>query len=534
MSKVLRLYNTFTQQLKDVKLSGKLIEARPDTQRPIESSLYICGPTVYSDCHVGHALTYIRADLFRRWMRRLFNVKLITVMNITDIDDKILEQANKLYLSHARDTQSPSSHRFNLVSNKYYHAFLKDIGLIRCEPADLYVRISRQMHLITSFIARLEANGHAYVAPNGDVNFRVSSVPNYVGRVDSRKSLQRDHGLDVRDFALWKRAKPYEPVWTYESACTHQQVPGRPGWHVQCSAIASAVFGNRLDFHYGGKDLIFPHHYNEQACCCAYHQLDTSKTLNVWCEHWLHSGHLVMRDAQVKMSKSLGNVVPINSFVDRSSVNGLRLACVASHYRADIDYNDELLASARSLDHKIKAFVSYLNERIQRAQDHLSPFDDDDNANDVDVENAIHATRDKMTEAVCDDMHLDRGLDAILQLSKLLYSKGADSVPARTIVSARTLLRDWCETCALEYANLTATSTSQQQRQQQQDDIATLSDLLSRFRANIRLIALDEMRRQKGKSDSVESSQKILDECDKVRGELDEYGFVLRDPKATK
>lgn len=540
MSKILRLYNTFTRSINNVELGNKLISAQNDGKLVL-ASLYICGPTVYSDSHVGHALTYVRADLFRRFMKSLFNVRLVTVMNITDIDDKILarsleereaeenieKEKSRISTELQMDavpntTTNPAHHIFNRISERYYRSFLEDMQFIRVIPADLNVKVTKQTHLIINYINKLEQNGHAYVADNGDIYFRVGSLKSYEGRLDERKRGSFDPAKkDPRDFVLWKAAKPNEPVWIYHSSVTGKSIPGRPGWHVQCSAISSAIFGNKLDFHYGGRDLIFPHHYNEEACCCAYHSLDTTKTIHAWSKNWLHSGHLIFRGE--KMSKSLGNVIAIKNFIDNSSVNALRLLCVTTHYRSNVEFSDNLLNDIKSLDHKLSAFSSYLRNELDLMRNgSLTPLQDYEesstNCNDVQV--AIRQTHDDIIEGACDDFDLAKGFMSILELSKLIYGKGSGCVKPNDLVAAWHLLKDWCNVCGLEYGFIGSSHNE------------LLVEIVQNYRQKIRLLALNEIKNKQSDESSKDLLLKsLLLECDKVRAQIDELGFVIRDGK---
>lgn len=519
MSKVLTLYNTFTRKFKPVSLAGKQITANTVlNNEPIVASLYVCGPTVYSDCHLGHAITYIRADLFRRFLRSILNVRLDTVMNITDVDDKILENTRRELGNHEL-ASDPSSHPFNAFSDRYYKLFLKDMESIRVLPADLYLKVSRSIHLITKFIQQLERNNCAYRSTSGDILFRVNSVRNYKGRIDPRKGDHLDEGKeDQRDFVLWKRAKPGEPSWLCESArADGRSLLGRPGWHVQCSAISSAMFGSKLDFHYGGKDLIFPHHYNEEACSCAYHSLDTSSSLHVWASHWLHSGHLVIRDS--KMSKSLGNVVPIKNFINRASVNALRLLCISTHYRADLVYSEDVLQEMKALDHKINAFVDFLKLQLSKTQDFL-PQGVEGSSSSVDIRAATELARHEVVDGLCDDLDLSRGLKAIIDLSKRYYSVGNLQLSPRDLLASWSLLSDWCSICALEYAQLNPSSGILE---------SSLIEMLTDFRQSVRTWTLNEMKEHES-----DSFNDLLDQCDSVRKKLNELGFVSRDMKSRK
>lgn len=505
-SKYLYLYNTFTKNLNQVKLAGKQIGSHNNNNQIIKGNFYICGPTVYSDSHIGHAITYIRSDLFRRFMRSYFNVQLRTVMNVTDIDDKILEKARQEHRSEL-PTTNPSSHPFKKVAEKYFNSFQADMESIRVKPPDLYVKISENINLISAFIRRLEENGKAYRTPDGDINFNVKSVRNYIGRKDPRKDVNKS------DFVLWKSQKPDEPVWLHESS-DGQKVPGRPGWHVQCSAISSSVFGKKLDFHFGGKDLIFPHHYNEEACCAAYHSLDTSESLHVWADNWLHSGHLVVEET--KMSKSLGNVMSITSFTDRSSVNALRLLCISTHYRTDVTLSDHLYDELRALDHKLKAFHSFLCDKLSNITNLLT-LDELEQSNSTNIETVILKTHENIIDGLCQDFHLENSLDEILNLSKFLYAN-ADSLRPLHIISAHHLFDTWTESCGLQYGNRNTAS---------KDD--TLGKAATEFRQVVRSWILSELK-ERSAEDRLRL-QTLLDQCDKFRSTLDDLGFVLRDGK---
>ena len=394
--------------------------------------------------------------------------------------------------------------------------------IIRVEPPDLTIRVSKHIPSIIKYINQLERDGFAYLTPKGDIYFHTGSIQSYTGRTRAEEEERKnpdEFKKDPRDFVLWKASKSDEPVWHYRSVSTGQDVPGRPGWHVQCSAISSAVFGRDLDFHYGGNDLIFPHHYNEEACCCAYHGLDTSKSLHAWSKHWLHSGHLVIKD--LKMSKSLGNVVPIRSFVDDSSVNALRLMCIANHYRANVNFNEQLLSNLKSLDHKIGAFVSYLSEGLNRIRDegfaNNASVEDDQN-----LEGLLEKTHEEILDGVCDEFDLDRGLTSIIELTKVVYGKGWENIGARNLAETWQLLNNWCRVCGLEYGPMSGTHDE------------ALVDLIRDFRQKVRLLALEESRSFKQAKHVGSGSQSfvsLLKECDSVRAKLDELGYVGRDEK---
>lgn len=515
MTNILTLYNTFTKSLKHVELSGKLVRAasQPST---LYGSLYICGPTVYADSHIGHALTYIRTDLFRRIMKNYLNINLLTVMNITDIDDKILNEVQKTLKPGESVTSEPSAHPFRKISERYYKSFCDDMKKIRVQPPDLTYKISNHVNMITDFVRRLETAQCAYTTSCGDVYFSVKSVPNYIGRQDPRAS-KTDIGekRDPRDFVLWKATKPGEPVWHYESS-DGRDIPGRPGWHVQCSAIASSVFGSKLDFHFGGKDLIFPHHYNEEACCCAYHQLDTNNSLHVWVEHWLHTSHVIYKDS--KMSKSIGNVMSIKNFIDRASINALRLLCILHHYRTDVVFSEDELEKVKTLDHRISAFISFMHEKMNS----VVAGNSDEVVDSVSREALINDTHQEIMYGVCDDFDLHRGLVSIQELIKHVNSAGIDHLTIKDVVCIWYLLKDWCDACGLEYGPISGTCDE------------SVLELLKSFRQQVRNWALTEIRNApKSDTGTREGLVKLLNCCDDARRRADEAGYVLTDGKST-
>lgn len=522
MSRVLKLFNSFTKANKIVVLEGKQLTTNVEVDKLTRGSFYICGPTVYSDSHLGHALTYVRADLFRRVMRSVFNVKLTTVMNITDVDDKILAriEPDSAQNNSVDTSKDPKSHPFNEISDKYFSSFMNDMEYIRVEPPDLILKVSKHIHLITNYIRTLEERGHVYITSEGDIYFHTPSIKNYVGRgmIESTSRIKIDENKrDPRDFVVWKAAKPGEPVWTYKSSTTGKIIPGRPGWHVQCSAMASSIFGDELDFHYGGRDLSFPHHYNEEACCCAFHGLDTSQSLHVWSKHWLHSGHVVIKDE--KMSKSLGNVVSIRDFVKDTSINALRLMCVTSRYGSEVQFDSALLDRLKGLDHKLNAFINTLYDALYHVK--LDHIDQACTTDDAGTYAFIQKTQSAILEGICDNMDLTTGSSAIISLSKYVYSKGVDKISPHNLVTIWNMVSQWCSIFGLEYRALERT----------QDH--TLVNLIRLFRQNVRAVALTGLKSSQS-NDNAPIYKSILSECDNVRSRLDRLGFIERDTSASE
>lgn len=317
----IRIYNTLTRTLEPFA-----------TIEPGVVKMYVCGVTVYDRAHIGHAMSAIVFDVVRRYLEyRGYAVQ--HVVNFTDVDDKIINRAREL----GRDPKE--------LAESYIAEFLEDLEALNVKRAHIYPRATETMPEIQRFISRLIETGHAYVV-DGDVYFRVSTVPDY-GKL-SRRSLDdmiagNRIGVDERkenpaDFALWKAAKPGEPFWDSPWG------PGRPGWHIECSAMNLAHLGEQIDIHGGGTDLIFPHHENEIA-------QTESLTGKPFARYWMHNGMLQIQTRLAdgsykleKMSKSLGNVVTIREFLARYHPDVLRLTVLSSSYRSPLAFGEEIAA----------------------------------------------------------------------------------------------------------------------------------------------------------------------------------------------
>jgi cysteinyl-tRNA synthetase len=315
-----------------------------ETIAPTTVKMYVCGPTVYDNAHIGHAMSALVFDMIRRYLEyRGYTVQ--HVQNFTDVDDKIINRAN----AEGRDPL--------VVAEEYiaaWHRHVRDLNLL---PATVYPRatatIPQMIRLITTLIER----GHAYEA-GGDVYFRVRTDPAY-GKLSHRSidslrtgaRIASDAGTlgvknDPLDFALWKTAKPGEPAW--ESPWG----PGRPGWHIECSAMIREELGTQIDIHGGGNDLIFPHHENEIA-------QSESATGAELARYWVHNGMVQLRSpvgAPEKMSKSTGNLVTIDDFLQDHPADVLRLLVLASPYRAPLVYDEGVVAdNERKLERLLRA-----------------------------------------------------------------------------------------------------------------------------------------------------------------------------------
>jgi len=309
------IYNTLTRR----KEPFEVLEAG-------QVRMYVCGPTVYDKAHVGHAMSSVVFDVIRRYLEyRGYQVS--HVMNYTDVEDKIIQRASALGVEPMNLAE-----RYILE----YDQHLKDLNVL---PATTYPRASQEIGTIIDMVNRLVASGHAYVA-DGDVYFRVGKDNDY-GKLSGRRlDDMRDGvrlGVDERkeapaDFALWKAAKPGEPSWDSPWG------KGRPGWHIECSAMNLQYLGEQIDIHGGGNDLIFPHHENEIA-------QTESVTGRPFARFWVHNGMLQLSGE--KMSKSLGNLVTIEEFLSRHESDVFRMLILNANYRSPLTYSDEVVEQTK-------------------------------------------------------------------------------------------------------------------------------------------------------------------------------------------
>jgi cysteinyl-tRNA synthetase len=317
---MLRIYNTLTRKKEDF-----------DTIEPNCVRMYVCGVTVYSDAHVGHAMSALVFDVVRRYlMYRGYDVKF--VMNFTDVDDKIIARAN---------STGDDPHR---LAQRYIDNYDKNLEDLNVLPATSNPRATQTMDKIIQMIQGLIKKEYAYPPGNGDVYFRVTKLEEY-GKLSGRRLEDMQAGARIEvgekkehpmDFALWKAAKPGEPSWNSPWG------KGRPGWHIECSAMNLAELGEQIDIHGGGNDLIFPHHENEIAQTEAF----TGKS---FARYWMHNGMLQLSGE--KMSKSTGNLITIDDFLTKHDADTMRMLVLTSSYRAPLAFTDEAIDSAeKSLD----------------------------------------------------------------------------------------------------------------------------------------------------------------------------------------
>ncbi len=364
----MKLYNTMTRRAEEFTPSGD------------EIKVYVCGITPYDHAHLGHAMSYIIFDVLRRYLEfRGYNVK--HVQNYTDIDDRIITRANSLGLP------------FDQLAATYIDEFDQEMRDLNITPAHIFPRATQEIPTIVEMTERLIERGHAYQA-NGDVYFRVRSKADY-GKLSGRDVDALMAGArvepgelkeDPADFALWKGAKEGEPAW--ESPWG----PGRPGWHIECSAMSYRYLGTTLDIHGGGQDLIFPHHENEIA------QSEAYSGKKPFVRYWLHNGWLTF--GEEKMSKSLGNIITIREGLEKYGTDGLRIFVLTSHYRAPLTYSEEALESGKRAAERLR-----LAATIAGGEGPPSDI-------------AVETYRERFIEAMDDDLNTSAALAALFDLAR--------------------------------------------------------------------------------------------------------------------
>lgn len=371
----MQLYNTLTKKKEEFKpvLEGTV-------------TMYVCGPTVYDYFHIGNARSFIMADMMRRYFEYLgFTVKY--AMNLTDVDDKIIKKANEEGISTSE------------VAEKYITAFFEDLDKLNVKKDAIYPKATEHMEEMIELISQLEENDTAYNV-DGNVFYDVSRFEGY-GKLSGKKIDELESGSRVEvnqekknplDFSLWKKAKKGEPSW--ESPWGN----GRPGWHLECSAMSMKHLGKTIDIHAGGNDLIFPHHENEiaqsEACC-------TNKFVN----YWVHFGFLNFKEE--KMSKSLGNFFTAREIIKNHKAEAIRLLFAQTHYHAPLNFSKELLDGAEK-------GLEKLNNLLASIQDVKASGKLEDDNNNFKFDEYYSAFQ----EALDDDFNTPRGVAVVFDFIK--------------------------------------------------------------------------------------------------------------------
>jgi cysteinyl-tRNA synthetase len=399
----------------DIRVFNTLT-ARKEALVPLQSGkvgMYVCGPTVYDMSHVGHARVYVTFDVVARFLR-FAGFEVTYVRNFTDIDDKIIRRAQEKGVS-ARE-----------LSERFIAEFLADMDVLGVERPNVQPRVTDHVPEIVALIQAIIARGYAYPAA-GDVYFAVRDFPGY-GKLSKRNLDDLEAGARVEpgeqkrdplDFALWKAAKPGEPAWDSPWG------QGRPGWHIECSAMSAKYLGETFDLHAGGKDLVFPHHENEIA-------QSEAASGKPFAKFWMHNGFVQIDNE--KMSKSLGNFFTVREVLQKVEPESLRYFLLGTHYRNPINFSDFALADAERR-------VDYLYETLTKVDERLAGAAP--SAGDILEAPVVEKVMSDFTEALCDDFNTAGALAALGQafalmndLSDPVKIKGKDKAAV-----TRTLLR---------------------------------------------------------------------------------------------
>ncbi len=398
----MKIYNTLSRQEEEFQPIGDPVR------------MYVCGVTPYSSSHIGHAMSYIIFDTVRRYLEFLgYRVKY--VQNFTDIDDKIIARANQQGI--------PASD----LAEKYIQEFYADMDLLNIRRADVYPRATQEIDEILKLVSALIDKGYAYVL-GGDVYFRVGRKPDY-GKLSHRSLDEMKAGARVEvdegkenplDFALWKEAKPGEPSWDSPWG------KGRPGWHIECSAMSTKYLGDQIDIHGGGQDLIFPHHENEIA------QTESYSGRVPFARYWMHNGLLQLGGE--KMSKSIGNLVSIRDAVEQFTADGLRLFVLGSHYRSPLTFTEGSASSARRGA-----------ERLRTAIQDYRPG----GAGTPEMKEAAAQAKAAFIEAMDDDFNTSAATAALFELVRAINRAREEGTDPDGLSPAQATLRELAEVLGL-------------------------------------------------------------------------------------
>ncbi|BAD42101.1 MAG: cysteine--tRNA ligase [Symbiobacterium thermophilum] len=403
----IRIYNDLTRKKED------FVPLEPGKVR-----FYNCGPTVYDYFHIGNARNFVVFDTVRRYLEyRGYQVTF--VQNFTDIDDRMIKRARERGITVSE------------LAEEMIQAYFADAGALGVRPADVHPRATALIDEQIAMIQQLIDKGHAYVVEGGDVYFRVTTSPDY-GKLSHKNLEELVAGASERvdpddrkehpfDFALWKGQKPGEPAWPAPWG------PGRPGWHIECSAMARKYLGDTIDIHAGGEDLTFPHHENEIA-------QSEAVTGKPFARYWMHNAHLMIDGA--KMSKSVGNFFTVRDILKRYDGEVVRMFLLSAHYRTQLSFSDQLMEDTRRALERLYNTVANLEHLAKTAP----------RAEMTAEEQAVLAelsqARERFVAAMDDDFNTAEGLAVIFDLSRELNSRVKPGASAAFAEGGLALLRE--------------------------------------------------------------------------------------------
>lgn len=374
----IQIYNTLTRKKEPfIPLKDKKVK------------MYVCGPTVYNYIHIGNARPPIVYDTVRRYLEfRGYEVHYVS--NFTDVDDKLIKAANEL----GEDVPT--------IAERFIKAYFEDVSALGCQKADVHPRVTENIDTIIEFIQTLIDKGYAYES-DGDVYYKTRSFKDY-GKLSHQSIDELRAGAriqvgekkqDALDFALWKAAKEGEISWDSPWG------KGRPGWHIECSAMARKYLGDTIDIHAGGQDLTFPHHENEIA-------QSEALTGKPFAKYWMHNGYININNE--KMSKSLGNFVLVHDIVKVHDPQVLRFFMLSVHYRHPINYSEELLESTKNAFNRLRTSYTNLQHRLNSSANLTE--------NDQEWLNKIESLKDEFIREMDDDFNTANGISVLFELTK--------------------------------------------------------------------------------------------------------------------
>lgn len=461
----MRIYNTLTRRKEELK-----------TITPGEVKIYACGPTVYNYIHIGNSRPLCVFDTLRRYLEyRGYKVKF--VQNFTDIDDKIIKKAIE------------ENSDYKTVSEKYIKEFWTDAKGLNFREATVHPKATENIDEIINIITTLVEKGYAYPVENGDVYFSPKKFSGY-GKLSHQPLEELEAGARINigelkrepmDFALWKGAKPGEPYW--ESPWGK----GRPGWHIECSAMVHRFLGNTIDIHCGGQDLIFPHHENEIAQSECYNGVP-------FAHYWMHNGYINVDN--VKMSKSLGNFFTVRDVAEKYGYEPIRYLMISSQYRSPINYSVDIIEQCKASLQRLYTCRNNLDFALENATDTVPE-------NAEEIKKQLDSRREQFIEAMDDDLNTADGISAVFELVKDINVNVIDSKSAELIKYAINLFDELTNVLGLVYNR----------------DTGSLDEEVEKL-----IEARQNARKEKNWA-----------EADRIRDELKAQGIVLEDtPQGVK
>ena len=461
----MRIYNTLTRRKEELK-----------TITDGEVKIYACGPTVYNYIHIGNSRPLCVFDTLRRYLEYR-GYKVNFVQNFTDIDDKIIKKAIE------------ENSDYKTVSEKYIKEFWTDAKGLNFREATVHPKATENIEEIINIISTLVEKGYAYPVENGDVYFSPKKFSGY-GKLSHQPLEELEAGARINigelkrepmDFALWKGAKPGEPYW--ESPWGK----GRPGWHIECSAMIHRFLGNTIDIHCGGQDLIFPHHENEiaQSECC---------NGVPFAHYWMHNGYINVDN--IKMSKSLGNFFTVRDVAEKYGYEPIRYLMISSQYRSPINYSVDIIEQCKASLQRLYTCRNNLDFALENATDIVPE-------NAEEIKKQLDSRREQFIEAMDDDLNTADGISAVFELVKYINVNVIDSKSAELIKYAIDLFDELTNVLGLVYNR----------------DTGSLDEEIEKL-----IEARQNARKEKNWA-----------EADRIRDELKAQGIVLEDtPQGVK